>query len=146
MGEMLLGELRKDVPLVILRPSMVTSTYKEPFPGWIENLRTFDTVPIDMVVNAMIVAMAAHVNHPNSGIIYHGTSSASNPVKLHQIVDWSVEYFTKHPYINKDGSIKPRDFKLLTSDRSFQKYISIHYKLPLKVCIAIHYKLPLKVC
>ncbi|KAJ0700488.1 putative alcohol-forming fatty acyl-CoA reductase [Helianthus annuus] len=155
MGEMLLGELRKDVPLVILRPSIVSSTYKEPFPGWIENLRTIDTVfagyikgtatclrgdpdcimdivPVDMVVNAMIVAMAAHVNHPNSGIIYHGTSSASNPVKLHQIVDWSVEYFTKHPYISKDGSIKARDFKLLTSETSFQKYIAIHYQLPLK--------------
>ncbi|KAJ9554764.1 hypothetical protein OSB04_009378 [Centaurea solstitialis] len=43
MGEMLLLEgLRKDVSLVILRPTIITSTYKEPFPGWIEGIKTID--------------------------------------------------------------------------------------------------------
>ncbi|KAI3774583.1 hypothetical protein L1987_49142 [Smallanthus sonchifolius] len=155
MGEMLLGELRMDAPLVILRPTIISSTYKEPFPGWIEGIRTIDVVcvgylkgtipcfpgdpdcimdivPADMVVNAMIVIMAAHVNDTDSGIIYHVSSSASNPVKLHQIMDWSVQYFTKHPYINDGRPIRPDKFKLLTSQASFQKYMAIHYGLPLK--------------
>ncbi|XP_044479665.1 probable fatty acyl-CoA reductase 4 [Mangifera indica] len=42
MGEMLLGNFRDDLPLVITRPTMVTSTYSEPFPGWIEGVRTID--------------------------------------------------------------------------------------------------------
>ncbi|KAI3695081.1 hypothetical protein L1987_78069 [Smallanthus sonchifolius] len=44
MGEMLLLEgLRQDVPLVVLRPTIITSTYKEPFPGWIEGVKTIDS-------------------------------------------------------------------------------------------------------
>lgn len=39
MGEMLLGYLKDNVNVVILRPAIVTSTYKEPFPGWVEGVR-----------------------------------------------------------------------------------------------------------
>ena len=39
MGEMLLGSVREDLPVVIVRPSIVTSTFEEPFPGWIEGTR-----------------------------------------------------------------------------------------------------------
>ncbi|XP_068651559.1 probable fatty acyl-CoA reductase 4, partial [Aristolochia californica] len=83
MAEMLLGHLRDNMPLVIVRPTIVTSTYMEPFPGWIENTRTIDSIlvsyalgklkcfiadpttildviPGDMAVNAMILLSAAH--------------------------------------------------------------------------------------
>lgn len=36
MGEMVLGDF---TPLVIIRPTIVTSTFKQPFPGWLEGLR-----------------------------------------------------------------------------------------------------------
>ncbi|XP_050281049.1 fatty acyl-CoA reductase 3-like isoform X4 [Quercus robur] len=39
LGEMLLGNYNKNLPLVIIRPTMITSTYKEPFSGWIEGAR-----------------------------------------------------------------------------------------------------------
>ncbi|KAM0931006.1 hypothetical protein ACQ4PT_000589 [Festuca glaucescens] len=39
MGEMLLEQKREDLPVVIIRPTMVTSTYQDPFPGWIEGAR-----------------------------------------------------------------------------------------------------------
>lgn len=44
MGEMLLGEMnqKKQMPLVIIRPTIITSTYKEPFPGWVEGIRYKD--------------------------------------------------------------------------------------------------------
>ncbi|RYR43050.1 hypothetical protein Ahy_A08g039484 [Arachis hypogaea] len=38
MGEMLLGSLKENIP--------VTSTYKEPFPRWIEGTRTVDSVVV----------------------------------------------------------------------------------------------------
>ncbi|XP_076908169.1 putative fatty acyl-CoA reductase 4 [Bidens hawaiensis] len=45
MGEMLLLEgRRKDVPFVILRPTIITSTYKEPFPGWIEGTSNLNLI------------------------------------------------------------------------------------------------------
>lgn len=39
MGEMVVGESKGDMAVVILRPTIVTSTYKEPFPGWTEGVR-----------------------------------------------------------------------------------------------------------
>ncbi|KAI5577668.1 hypothetical protein BDE02_09G129100 [Populus trichocarpa] len=79
MGEMLLMHFKDDLPLAIIRPTIVSSTYKDPFPGWIEGLRNIDgliaghgkgnlkcfisnpksaidVIPADMVVNAIIVA------------------------------------------------------------------------------------------
>ena len=39
MGEMVLGDMRGEVPLVIIRPSVIESTYKDPFSGWIQGNR-----------------------------------------------------------------------------------------------------------
>lgn len=39
MGEMVVSDLKNNLPLIIIRPTIVTSTYKEPFPGWIEGVR-----------------------------------------------------------------------------------------------------------
>jgi len=39
MGEMLLMHHKDNVPLIIIRPTMITSTSKDPFPGWIEGQR-----------------------------------------------------------------------------------------------------------
>lgn len=39
VAEMLVEQLKGDLPVVILRPTIVTSTFKEPFPGWSEGVR-----------------------------------------------------------------------------------------------------------
>lgn len=39
MGEMVIDDMRGDVPVVIIRPSVIESTWKEPFPGWMEGNR-----------------------------------------------------------------------------------------------------------
>ena len=39
MGEMMIDSMRGDVPVVIIRPSVIESTCKEPFPGWMEGNR-----------------------------------------------------------------------------------------------------------
>lgn len=39
MGEMMVGEKRDNISLVLIRPSIITSTFKEPFPGWTEGIR-----------------------------------------------------------------------------------------------------------
>ncbi|KAF7822603.1 putative fatty acyl-CoA reductase 4 [Senna tora] len=44
MGEMLMSHFKDKIPLIIIRPTMVSSTYKEPFPGWIEGYRTVDAL------------------------------------------------------------------------------------------------------
>lgn len=39
MGEMMVGAERENISLVLIRPSIITSTFKEPFPGWTEGIR-----------------------------------------------------------------------------------------------------------
>ncbi|KAA8544228.1 hypothetical protein F0562_022240 [Nyssa sinensis] len=155
MAEMLLGQLKDNLPLVILRPTIITSTYKEPFPGWVEGIRTIDSlavgygkgritcflgdpesiidlIPADMVVNSMIVAMAAHANQP-SDMIYQVGSSMAKPVKFTQLQDFALRYFVTNPWIGKDGKpvIVGKVTVLGTMD-SFQRYMAIRYLLPLK--------------
>lgn len=157
LGEMLIGHLKGDMPVVIIRPTIVTSTYKEPFPGWVEGIRTidslalgygkgkltcflgdpeavYDVVPADMVVNAMIASIAAHANQTSSETIYHVGSSVSNPVQFTTIQQCGYTYFTEHPLIEKDGkAVIVGEVKVLNSMASFHRYIALRYLLPLQV-------------
>jgi len=38
-AEMIMVKGREDLPVVIVRPSIIESTYSQPFPGWIEGNR-----------------------------------------------------------------------------------------------------------
>ncbi|CAA0810677.1 Fatty acyl-CoA reductase 3 [Striga hermonthica] len=158
MGEMMLGQLKEQMPLVIIRPTIITSTYKEPFPGWVEGMsRTVDglvvgygkgritcflgdpkgivdVIPADMVVNAMIVSMVAHANdNGGNDNIYHVGSSVSNPVEFSWLQDYALKYFTRHPWINKHGKpVIVGKVNVLSSMDSFQRYMTVRYILPLK--------------
>ena len=39
MGEMLVANMKDNVPLIIKRPTLIAGTHTEPFPGWIEDVR-----------------------------------------------------------------------------------------------------------
>ena len=39
MGEMMIDTMKENISVVIIRPTLIQSTYKEPFPGWIEGIR-----------------------------------------------------------------------------------------------------------
>ncbi|KAJ8749974.1 hypothetical protein K2173_013889 [Erythroxylum novogranatense] len=155
MGEMLVGQLKEDMPVVVIRPTIITSTYREPFPGWIEGVRTIDSlavaygkgrltcflgdlnaivdvIPADMVVNSMIVAMVAHANQP-SYAIYQVGSSVRNPVKYSDLKDFGFRYFTKKPWIGKDGkAVRVGKVKVLSNMASFRRYMALRYLLFLK--------------
>ncbi|KAF5184925.1 Fatty acyl-coa reductase [Thalictrum thalictroides] len=124
MGEMMIESQRNEIPVVIIRPSIIESTYKEPIPGWIEGLRmmdpviisygkgeltgfpmnpkgVIDVVPADMVVNAMITAMAKHGAVKKPGLsVYHIASSVANPTTCQDLFDYFFEYFDSFPYMD----------------------------------------------
>ncbi|KAK4339932.1 hypothetical protein RND71_041394 [Anisodus tanguticus] len=158
IGEMLLGHLKEDLQLIILRPTIISSTYKEPFPGWVEGMRTMETffvgygkgklnvamgdreiesildVVPDMVVNSVIAAMAAHRNPSSHTTVYHFSSSRRNQLKLGDILQFIVDYFKKNPWIDERGKpVKVKKFCFLDSMTSFHKYIAIHYMPLLKI-------------
>nr|XP_025657507.1 fatty acyl-CoA reductase 3-like [Arachis hypogaea] len=155
IAEMLVEQMKDIISAVILRPAIVTSTFNEPFPGWVEGLRTIDSlgvaygkgkltcflgningvvdvIPADMVVNAILVAMVAHAYHP-SDAIYHVGSSVRNPVRYANLQDYVVRYFTAKPWINRDGiPVKVGQLTVLANMASFRRYMFIHYLFWLK--------------
>ncbi|XP_048321897.2 fatty acyl-CoA reductase 3 [Ziziphus jujuba] len=156
MGELCVKVSKENLPLIIIRPTVVTSTYKEPFPGWMEGFRTIDSIvvghgkgkvkcflanpmsiadliPGDMVVNSIIVAMARHANQCCE-IIYHIGSSMRNPIRMSNIRNFSLQYFTKNPLTNKKGKlIKVGNCIFFSNVAVFQAYMVIRFKLPLKI-------------
>ncbi|XP_051207873.1 fatty acyl-CoA reductase 1 [Lolium perenne] len=157
MGEMLLGHLRGDLPVVILRPSIITSILKEPLPGWMEGIRTIDAVvigyakqtlsfflvdldlimdviPGDMVVNAMMVAMAAH-SEEQSQTIYHVASSVRNPAPYAILADSGHRYFFDNPpRTGRNGQpARLNKMRFFSTVARLSLYMAIKYRLPLEM-------------
>lgn len=156
LGEMVLIDEKGDIPFVIVRPTIVTSTFKEPIPGWVEGIRTVDSlaaaygkgrlpfffgnpsavhdlIPADMVANTIIVAAAAHANQAGDLAIYQIGSSTRKPVPFTVLQDQAYKFFTKHPWINKEGNpVIVTEVKIFGTMSSFKRYLTLHYLLPLK--------------
>lgn len=104
-------ELQKRI--CIVRPSIIESALKEPFPGWLEGLKVadplilmagsqrvqffpgspkniIDLVPVDTVVNGILLAAAELFFNPTPLRVYHSTTSDHNPLTLENL------YFSSH--------------------------------------------------
>lgn len=84
----------------------------------------------------MIVAMvAAHAGRePKEEVVYQVGSSVGNPVRYANIQDYGLRYFTKNPWVNKDGkAVKVGKIKVLSNMASFHRYFAIRYLILLRV-------------
>ncbi|XP_015647956.1 fatty acyl-CoA reductase 1 isoform X1 [Oryza sativa Japonica Group] len=155
MGEMLAYEQNSRLPIVIIRPSATTSTWKEPFPGWIEGAKAIDTwitnygkgtlkffptdvatvidiVPADIVVNAMLCIISYHPQG-TADFIYQIGSSMSNPIKLGQMSQTTYKYFSQIPFVGAKGDVvKVKQPNFLATMASFYETMDKHYKMPLQ--------------
>ncbi|XP_073134331.1 fatty acyl-CoA reductase 2, chloroplastic-like [Henckelia pumila] len=124
MGEMVIHEIKGDVPVLIIRPSVIESCYQDPIPGWIQGNRMYDPVilsfgkgqlpayladpkvsmdiiPVDMVVNTTVAAIAKHGLMEKPGLnVYHVASAAKNPLPFCDFFDMIHEYFASTPLPN----------------------------------------------
>ncbi|KAJ0986836.1 hypothetical protein J5N97_005192 [Dioscorea zingiberensis] len=161
MGELQIAKLRGSLPVIILRPTIILSTCKEPFPGWIEGIRTMDklimsygngeivslpacldaavdAIPGDMVVNAMLATMVTNYSHPNSLLpIYHVGSSSKNTLRFRLISETSYKYFSMHPFTRKDGKLITVRKPIFFSKMFFYSYMVLRYKSPLQVLLVV---------
>ncbi|CAK9304090.1 unnamed protein product [Gordionus sp. m RMFG-2023] len=102
MAEQLLLENSENLPIVIIRPSIVGASWQEPIPGWIDNYNgptglltamgkgllrimrgnnfaTADIIPVDISVNLMItLAWYIHNFKSNQILVINCTSGAIN--------------------------------------------------------------------
>jgi HAD superfamily hydrolase (TIGR01490 family) len=125
MAEQAVVELRGDIPLSIVRPSIIESALDEPFAGWLEGFRMaeplilafgrgvlrdfsglpdslLDIIPADFVVNTVLAA-AANPPADDKPCIYHAASGSRNPLRLRRVVDEAQHYFTEHPLRDRYG-------------------------------------------
>jgi len=122
LGESLLQKEGGDLPIAIVRPSMVAAAWKEPIPGWVENLngptgilaasgkgvmRTMwakpdmvaDFIPVDTCINLMVaVAWRTAVNPMNPIPVYNCTSGSTNPLTWRQLQPLGLESFERFPF------------------------------------------------
>ncbi|KAI4365426.1 hypothetical protein MLD38_021410 [Melastoma candidum] len=148
MGEMMIDKMRGDIPVVIVRPSIVESTLKEPFPGWMEGNRmmdpvvlyygkgqlsgflvdpdgVLDVVPVDMVVNATLAAITKHGSAGKSGIsVYQIASSVVNPLMNRELARLLYEHYSASPIMDSQGRPIPvSSMKLFSSMDEFTEYL-----------------------
>ena len=68
---------------------------------------------MDMVVNAMLAAMAKHSARMEETQIYHITSSVTNPILRQDLCGYFFEVFEAFPYIDNNGKpvhVQPMKF------------------------------------
>jgi fatty acyl-CoA reductase len=121
MGERAVEELAdlEQLPLSIVRPSIIESALVHPAPGWIDGFKMadpiirayglgqipefpgipegiVDIIPVDMVVNA-ILAVAATPPEARTPAYYHMSSGTRNPLQYHELYRYVRQYFEAHP-------------------------------------------------
>ena len=124
LGEQALTEMKRNVPVNIVRPSIIESALAEPFPGWIRGFRmaepvilsyargllkefpgvpegTVDVIPVDIVVAAIITVAA--IGPERAAPITQVASGGINPLKYKTLVDNVRAWFTKHPLYDAEG-------------------------------------------
>lgn len=129
MAEQAFEELRGDIPLSIVRPSIIESAWAEPHPGWIRGFRmaepiimnygrgtlrefpgipegVIDVIPVDLVA-AAIVAVCAQEPTEDTGIV-QVASGGCNPVKISTLTDYIHDFFGQNPiYDDRNQPISP---------------------------------------
>ncbi len=125
LGEKALLEKQDEIPITIVRPSIIESAMLEPRPGWIRGFRmaepiiisyargllkefpgvpegVIDVIPVDMVA-AAIVAVAAQGPRDSAPEIFQVASGSRNPLKYATLVNHVRTWFQEHPLYDADG-------------------------------------------
>jgi len=128
LGEQALTDTKGAVPVSIVRPSIIESTWAEPRPGWIRGFRMaepvilsyargmlsefpgvpegiVDVIPVDLVVAAIIATAARGPQERPDGSpdIVQVASGGRNPLRYRTLVDNISAWFTEHPIYDSEG-------------------------------------------
>ncbi len=126
LGEQALCETRGDLPVTLVRPSIIESALAEPRPGWIRGFRmaepviityargllkefpgipegVVDVIPVDLVVAAVIDAAARGPKPTPAPAIVQVASGSANPLRYRHLVDMVHDWFSQHPLYDAKG-------------------------------------------
>ncbi|HUL32255.1 MAG TPA: SDR family oxidoreductase [Candidatus Eisenbacteria bacterium] len=142
LGESILARQGHDLPIAIVRPSIVESSERTPFTGWNEGINTsgplsyllgttfrqlpsnerkcLDVIPVDMVTRGMTLIAAALVERKQARL-YHLATSAINPVNMARSIELTGLAHRKH-YKTQQGFEHWIKVKFETIPVSKQRY------------------------
>jgi nucleoside-diphosphate-sugar epimerase len=146
MGEQLLVKHADGVPLIILRPSIIESTFRQPEPGWIEGFRMttpilfgfgkgvvpdfpgnpqsiIDIIPVDFVVSALLASMALGHSRKTPAV-FHLATGSENPLLLANLMRYCLEYFRRFPMrtsVSEPGLLQPWKYRSQAEFNSWLK-------------------------
>lgn len=151
MAEQVLEKESGNVPLAIVRPSIVSAALKEPFPGWIDNLNgmtgivaglgkgvlrvmkvlpdlTLDIIPVDYPINLMIVAGWHTALHKSDKITVYGCSTGhKNPFTWAWVRETTLRLWEKYPTV--EMMWYPFGY-YAASDLSFTIFKALYHQFP----------------
>ncbi|MPV49160.1 HAD-IB family hydrolase [Pseudactinotalea sp. HY160] len=113
--------------LSVVRPTVIESSFRHPYPGWIDGFKVadpliaaygrgmlpefpaladtiLDIIPVDHVVNA-ILAVAATPPEPSEPNYYQVASGIRNPLRFGRLLRIVRDYFSEHPLKDDAGSV-----------------------------------------
>lgn len=120
LAEHLLVERRGEVPITVLRPSIISASWRYPFPGWIDSASGFagfvvrigtgdlrvvmgrpdvrlDLVPVDEVATRMLHECLSDSGSRPRLRIRHVVAGLRHTVPLAEVGDRITAFFTAHP-------------------------------------------------
>ncbi|CAH1259082.1 FAR1 [Branchiostoma lanceolatum] len=123
-AEYMLTQEAADLPLAIVRPSIIGASWREPLVGWCDSLigpsgtcnaigkgllRTMrgdnnacaDIIPVDLTANLMIAVAwdtAVRVSRPENIPVYNSTSGGVNPLRWGEMSASVVKFARKYPF------------------------------------------------
>ncbi|KAG6458308.1 hypothetical protein O3G_MSEX010799, partial [Manduca sexta] len=96
LAEQVVAENRGDLPTIIIRPSIVSASEREPVKGWVDNL-TAATGVITSLVKGWIHVIEASGDVVVPGLrVYHSCSSTTNPITLKNIYTHIKEFTSQN--------------------------------------------------
>ncbi|XP_034974522.1 fatty acyl-CoA reductase 1 isoform X1 [Zootoca vivipara] len=140
--------------VAIIRPSIVGASWKEPFPGWIDNfngpsglfiaagkgiLRTMrasnnavaDLIPVDVVINATIAAAwysgVNRYNRPRNIMVYNCTTGGTNPFHWGEVESYINLTFKRNPL---EQAIRRPNVKLQSNPLKHHYWTTVGHILP----------------
>jgi len=142
LGESILSRAGADLPIAIVRPSIVESSERSPFTGWNEGINTsgplsyllgtnfrqlpsnerkcLDVIPVDMVCRGMTLIAAALIARRHARL-YQLATSAINPVNMGRSIELTGLAHRKH-YRTQQGIEHWLKVKFETIPVSKQRY------------------------
>ncbi|XP_041447191.1 uncharacterized protein LOC399063 isoform X1 [Xenopus laevis] len=140
--------------IAIVRPSIVGASWKEPFPGWIDNfngpsglfiaagkgiLRTMrasnnavaDLIPVDVVVNTTLAAAwysgVNRYSRPRNILVYNCTTGGTNPFHWGEVEYHVISTFKRNPL---EQAFRRPNVNLTSNHLLYHYWIAVSHKAP----------------